>query len=126
ALSIPPPVTDWETYGGITRPVRLIAVPATFVDDAWVRLTDRATIAVDVALAGPRAKGTVVRFRIPELKIDRAVETDANGRASFTRARPPSALWWSPDRPTLYNVEIVAGEDVWRDRIGFRTIETDG
>src|SRR5688572_20570937 len=25
--TVPPPVTDWETYGGITRSVRLIAVP---------------------------------------------------------------------------------------------------
>jgi beta-glucuronidase len=37
--TVPPPVTDWENYGGLTRPVRLVATPATFVDDAWVRLT---------------------------------------------------------------------------------------
>ena len=125
-LSIPPPVTDWETYGGITREVRLIAVPETFVDDAWVRLADRATIAVDIALDGAGASGAQVRFRIPELDIDRSVETDADGRVSFTIARPPSALLWSPERPALYGVEIIAGEDVWRDRIGFRTISTDG
>ena len=47
--TVPPPVTDWETYGGITRPVRLIEVPETFVDDAWVRLTNAGRIAVDVA-----------------------------------------------------------------------------
>src|SRR5690554_4397909 len=38
--TVPPPVTDWETYGGLTRSVRLIEVPETFVDDAWIRLAD--------------------------------------------------------------------------------------
>ena len=38
---VPPPVTDWENYGGITRSVQLITVPETFVDDAWIRLMPR-------------------------------------------------------------------------------------
>src|SRR3546814_6851574 len=32
---LPPPVTDWETYGGITRAVTLVTTPATYVDDEW-------------------------------------------------------------------------------------------
>jgi beta-glucuronidase len=126
ALSIPPPVTDWETYGGITRPVSLISVPQTYVDDAWVRLADRATIAVDVTLDGPSAAGAEVTFRIPALRIERSVTADADGRAHFTLRRPASAQLWSPDAPRLYDVEISTGGDAWRDRIGFRTIATDG
>jgi len=126
ALSIPPPVTDWETYGGITRPVSLISVPETYVDDAWVRLADRATIAVDVALDGPAAAGAAVTFRIPTLELERTVTADAAGRARFTLPRPPDARLWTPDDPRLYDVEIAAGSDTWRDRIGFRTVATDG
>ena len=126
ALSIPPPVTDWETYGGITRPVRLIAVPATYVDDAWVRLEGRGTVAVNLALAGPAAAARAVQVRIPELGIERSVETDASGRAHLAIALPQGARLWSPDSPVLYDVEIEAGQDRWRDRVGFRTIETDG
>jgi beta-glucuronidase len=126
ALSIPPPVTDWETYGGITRPVRLLSVPGTYVDDAWVRLADRTKIAVDVALDGPASAGATVTFSIPALRIEHTATTDATGRAHFTLARPPNALWWSPDDPRLYDVEIAAGDDTWRDRVGFRTIATDG
>lgn len=126
ALSIPPPVTDWETYGGITRPVRLIAVPETYVDDAWVRLEDRGTLAVDVALAGPKAADRGVKVRIPELGVERTVETDAAGRAHVAIALPQGARLWSPDSPVLYDVEIAAGQDLWRDRVGLRTIETDG
>ena len=126
ALSIPPPVTDWETYGGITRPVRLISVPETYVDDAWVRLDGRGTLAVDLALAGPAAAGQAVQIRIPELGIERTVETDAAGRARLAMPLPASTRLWSPDSPVLYDVEIEAGQDRWRDRVGLRTIETDG
>ena len=126
ALSIPPVVTDWENYGGITRPVRLIAVPETYVDDAWVRLEGRGRVAVDLALAGPDAADRTVQVRIPALGIARRLETDAAGRARLALALPRRARLWSPDTPILYDVEIVAGEDRWRDRVGFRTIETDG
>jgi len=33
---------------------------------------------------------------------------------------------WSPERPQLYDVTLAAGQDIWRDRIGFRTIERRG
>jgi beta-glucuronidase len=126
ALSIPPPVTDWETYGGITRPVSLISVPETYVDDAWVRLEDRSTIAVDVALDGPAAAGAQVIFRIPALRVERTVTADAAGRAHLVLPRPGSAQLWTPDDPRLYEVEVSAGGDTWRDRVGFRTIATGG
>jgi beta-glucuronidase len=126
ALSIPPVVTDWENYGGITRPVRLISVPETFVDDAWVRLEGSDTLAVDLALEGPDAANRTVQVRIPELGLERTVQTDAAGRAQLTLALPEGARLWSPDNPVLYDVEIEAGQDRWRDRVGFRTIETDG
>jgi beta-glucuronidase len=89
-------VTDWETYGGITRSVRLIAVPETFVDDAWVRLTDDGRIAVDVALDGPQAAGATVELAIAELGLPPQATTDADGRAhSSCRAR--SLRRWSPE-----------------------------
>ena len=75
--TVPPPVTDWETYGGLTRSVRLIAVPETFVDDAWVRLTDDGRIAVDVALDGPQAAGATVELAIAELGIRRQATAGA-------------------------------------------------
>ena len=38
AQAIPTAITDWDLYGGITRPVRLITTPATFIDDATLSL----------------------------------------------------------------------------------------
>jgi len=124
--TVPPPVTDWENYGGITRPVRLIVTPDTYVDDAWVRLTRDGRMAVDVHLDGPQAANRAVRLRIAELGFDQAGTTDAAGNWRATMTAPRALLRWSPERPKLYDVTIATAEDEWRDRIGFRTIEVRG
>lgn len=128
ALSIPPPVTDWETYGGITRSVRLLQVPETFVDDAWVRLEgeDGGTIAIDVRFDGAAKAGQRVTARIEALGLEGAASTDAGGRARIAFAAPAALERWSPATPRLYDVTVTAGEDRWSDRVGLRTIATDG
>ncbi len=126
ATTVPPTVTDWENYGGITRPVRLINTPDTYVDDAWVRLTRDGRLAVDAHLDGPGAANRPVHLRIAELGLDIAGTTDGKGDWRTTMAAPRALVRWSPDRPRLYDVRIDAGEDQWRDRIGFRTIEVRG
>jgi len=124
--TVPPPVTDWETYGGITRPVRLIVVPETFVDDAWVRLTGEGRIAVDVALDGPAAAGATVELAIGELGVSRRAIADGEGQARFEFPVPAALRRWSPETPKLYDVTVSAGNDRWRDRVGFRTVAIDG
>ncbi len=122
---VPPPVTDWETYGGITRSVRLITVPETWIDDAWVRLTRDGRIAATVQLQGPQRTGTV-RLTIPALGFALDGRTDASGLWTATAPAPRKLRRWSPDGPTLYDVRFEAGEDMLTDRIGFRTIEVRG
>jgi beta-glucuronidase len=124
--TVPPPVTDWENYGGITRPVRLIATPDTYVDNAWVRLNHDGKMAVDAHLDGPLAANRAVHLRIAELGLDLAGTTDAKGDWRATFAAPRALIRWSPDHPRLYDVTIGAGDDLWHDRIGFRTIEVRG
>jgi beta-glucuronidase len=124
--TVPPPVTDWENYGGITRPVRLVSTPDTYVDDAWVRMTRDGKLAVDAHLDGARAANRAVHLRIAELGLDLAGTTDANGDWRTTAAAPRALVRWSPERPKLYDVTIAANDDEWRDRIGFRTIAVRG
>ncbi len=124
--TVPPPVTDWENYGGITRPVRLVSTPGTYVDDAWVRLTRDGQLAVDAHLDGAQAAGQPVHLRIAELGLDLAGTTDAQGDWHARAPAPRALARWSPDSPKLYDVVLEAGEDRWRDRIGFRTIEVRG
>lgn len=124
--TVPPQVTDWETYGGLTRSVRIIGVPETFIDDAWVRLTDEGRIAVDVTLDGAQAAGMRVELAIAELGVRRSATTDAEGRARFEVPASAALRRWSPDDPKLYEVIVSAGGDHWRDRVGLRTVVVDG
>ena len=122
--TVPPTVTDWETYGGLTRPVRLIEVPATYVDDAWVRLTRDGRIRASGRLDGPAAAGGEVRVRVAGLVLTAHSATD--GSWSVEAPAPRALKRWSPDAPTLYDVTVEAGEDRLADRIGFRTIAVRG
>ncbi|QOY96072.1 beta-glucuronidase [Massilia sp. UMI-21] len=125
AQSIPTSITDWDLYGGITRPVRLITTPDTFIDDAMLRLRPDGRIAGEVRLQGPRAARQAVTVAIGSLATARAV-TDADGRASFELVAPTGLQRWSPEQPTLYDVRVEAAGDALRDRVGFRTIAVKG
>ena len=124
--TIPPSVTDWENYGGITRSVRLIETPATYVDDAWIRLTPDGRIAVDAKLDGANAANQAINFRIPELHVTLSGKTNADGSWSGSVAAPRGLQLWSPDTPRLYDIAVASGSDTLTDKVGFRTIATKG
>ncbi|MBI3348632.1 MAG: beta-glucuronidase [Burkholderiales bacterium] len=126
AQTIPGEITDWDLYGGITRPVKLIQTPATFIDDATLRLTDAGRFVGSLQLNGPQAGDQPVSLRIAGLNLTLTARTDANGEAHFDVAAPASLKRWTPDAPTLYDVDFEAGGDHMRDRIGFRTIAVRG
>jgi beta-glucuronidase len=126
AADVPPVVTDWENYGGVTRPVTLINVPSTYIDDAWIRLSRDGRIAATVKLDGAAAAGREVRVKIPSIGLTLTGRTGTDGTWTGTAPAPRSLHRWSPESPTLYDVRIEAGEDVLKDRVGFRTIEVRG
>lgn len=126
ATTVPPTVTDWENYGGATRAIRLVNTAETYVDAAWVRLTPDGKIAVEAHLDGKAAADQAVRLKIAGLPVALAGKTDAMGNWRATLAAPRALQRWSPENPKLYDVTLTAGADVWRDRIGFRTIERKG
>jgi beta-glucuronidase len=115
---------DWKNYGGITRSVRLVETPTTFVRDAFVRL-ERGAIVADIRLEGATAR-TPVTLRIDALGISQRSETDASGRVRLSLTPPRRLELWSPEAPKLYDVVVTAAGDTFRDRVGFRTIETRG
>ena len=125
ATSVPPSVTDWENYGGITRSVRLIELPATFVDQAWVRLTADGRIAVDAKLDG-NAANQLISLRIAELRLTLTGKTTTDGRWSASIAAPRGLQRWSPDTPKLYDLTVSSGSDTLSDKVGFRTIAVSG
>ncbi|RJG21276.1 glycoside hydrolase family 2 protein [Massilia cavernae] len=125
AQSIPTFITDWDLYGGITRPVRLIITPATFIDDATLSLQKNGRISGEVRLQGPQAARQRVSVKIGALATAAAV-TDGAGRAVFDIKVPAALERWTPEKPSLYDVQFSAAGDALRDRIGFRTIAVQG
>jgi beta-glucuronidase len=122
---VPTVNTDWWNYGGITRPVTLVEVPETFLQDYFIQLAKGSTrqIAGWLQLSGSQAHQKVT-LRIPEAGITKNVETDAAGRAEFSFNA--DLTLWSPENPKLYTVEIAGETDKVVERIGFRSIETRG
>ncbi|MCP4035888.1 MAG: beta-glucuronidase [bacterium] len=125
ARDIPTPMTDWMNYGGLTRSVKLVHVPKTYLRDYHVQLekADTGRIRGWVVLDGPMLEQQVT-LSIPELGLVEKLETDASGRAEFDLAANPQL--WSPEAPKLYRVEFTCETDAISDEIGFRTIEVSG
>jgi beta-glucuronidase len=91
-----------------------------------VRLTKDGRIAVSAHLDGRGAATMPLVLRIPALGLTLPGKTDAAGEWSATVAAPAALQRWSPDSPTLYDVQIAARQDMWKDRVGFRTIAVKG
>ena len=128
ADGVPTINTDWWNYGGITRSVRLLDVPETFIRDYEVKLSaDRKGLEGWVQLDGSRPLQTVV-VDIPELAVRTTMTTDAGGRASFAIpfSRRAKVRFWCPEDPKLYDVSISSDTDAVTDRIGLRTVSTQG
>ncbi|HEX7296788.1 MAG TPA: beta galactosidase jelly roll domain-containing protein, partial [Pyrinomonadaceae bacterium] len=122
---VPTLMTDWWNYGGLTREVKLVETPATFVHDYMVQLQkgSQQRITGWVKLAGDKRKQRI-RVRIPEARVDQSFATDASGAALIDINA--NLTLWSPENPKLYDVTIEAETDQVRDQIGFRSIETKG
>ena len=117
--------TDWFNYGGIYRDVELIRLPATFIKDFTIGLVPDGTFSrasVSIETEGPERGGSAT-LTIEELNVRQRIELqDGKGAATFDIL--PEL--WSPDRPKLYDVEVAFGDDVVREKIGFREIRVEG
>jgi beta-glucuronidase len=125
ADGVPALSTDWWNYGGLTRDVLVVTVPAKFVENYRVQLGKSSPneIAGWVQVNGKEAQQKVT-IEILEAGIRQQVNTDASGHAEFRIAA--NVEKWSPEHPKLYHVSVSTAEDRVEDDIGFRTIETRG
>ena len=122
---VPTVNTDWWNYGGITRPVTLVEVPETFVQDYSVQLEKGSTRQIKgwLQLNGQQLQQKV-SIRIPEVGLNKSFQTDAAGRVEFSFGA--DLTLWSPENPKLYKVEIASETDHVTDQIGFRSIGVQG
>jgi beta-glucuronidase len=116
---------DWWNYGGLTRDVSLIDVPAKYIDDYDLHLNhDRTAIEGNVHVEGAVA-GEQITVSLPELSRSVSVKLHTDGRASFSLSASGVTLW-TPEQPRLYKVHLETDEDALDDMMGFRTIEVRG
>ena len=132
AEDVPTQIFDWWNYGGITRDVKLVRVAPTYIQNYKLQLDK--TLAKGQRQIRFSAKlnkaegGLPITLRIPELKIEKTLTTDNAGiiQSSIFNIPSKKLQLWSPENPKLYKVEMLLGEEVLQDEIGFRTIETRG
>ena len=117
---------DFFPYGGLNRPVHLVARPAIAIT-RYRATTTRDRLRLSVEADG----GAVLVVRIAGHGTELAFEAPvADGRAELDNF--VSALPWSPDDPRLYRLtlELMSADgsliDSVSQRIGFRDIAVDG
>lgn len=119
--------TDWWNYGGITRDVKIIETPETLIANYTVQLSkDNARVIKGfIKLNGSQVENQTIQLKIPELKIDKSIQSSMNGVCEF-EFEATGIEYWSPNSPKLYHIELASETDRVIDSIGFRTIQTVG
>jgi beta-glucuronidase len=127
---IPTKVTDWFNHGGITRDVKLIETPKSFINNYFVSL-DKTTLTqknkiIDIKIEWEGEESNEkAQLIIPELGVEKEVELKANALNEFS-IQVKNLELWSPENPKLYEVVLKTDYESISDQIGFRTIETKG
>ncbi len=123
---VPGLTSDWWNYGGLTREVKLVELPETYIQDYRIQLDPKnpENIKGFIKLNTGEA-GQNINLSIPEIKLEKQLVTNAEGKAELSISAKKIKKWY-PERPKLYDVKITTSTDAITDRIGFRTIETKG
>ncbi|HXA00783.1 MAG TPA: glycoside hydrolase family 2 TIM barrel-domain containing protein [Cytophagaceae bacterium] len=123
--AVPTVNTDWWNYGGITRDVKVLEVPKTYIKDYFIQLKKNSVNEITgfVKLDGA-SSSEKIKIEIPEAGISTEIMTDQNGVA-LLNLKAKFKLW-SPEDPKLYQVVISTETDKVEEAIGFRSIETEG
>jgi len=121
--TIPTRETDWWNYGGITRDVSLLKLPAQYVHSYRVQLDKEKTNQINgwVQLSGVNTEQEVT-ISINEIDVKHTVQTNDSGFTEFSFEA--DVALWSPQSPKLYDVTLQSNNDSITDPIGFRTIAT--
>ncbi len=123
--AVPTVATDWWNHGGITRSVKIIELPTTFIEDFSLQLSKDGSMIEGQVKLNPSDTSGPVKLSIPEVGIEAKSIADQTGAIRFSM--PAESLEkWDLENPKLYDVTFETESDIVTDRIGFRTIEVSG
>ncbi|MGI5229291.1 glycoside hydrolase family 2 TIM barrel-domain containing protein [Actinoallomurus sp. CA-142502] len=123
---------DYWIFGGIYRPVYLLAHPAEYIDRVAIDAQADGSLSVDVFL-GAVAGADGLRAQIKSTDgtgvgpaFSAAVRAGADKASLSTRVRNPDL--WTAETPNLYQLEVTLTKGgqvlhVVTERFGFRTVE---
>lgn len=116
---------DWLNYGGITREVKIIETPKTYIEDYSIQLEkgSLSNVLGWIRLNGENLTQKII-VKMPELNIVYQTKTNSNGYAKLEFSS--KFKLWSPQNPKRYLVIVECNTDSIADEIGFRSIETKG
>jgi hypothetical protein len=127
----------WEAYGGIVHDAYLELRPPAYIENAQLGYSlagnfAKADCRVRVFLSSALASAGNVRVRLLEgetevARAEKAIEITPGATEAELAFEVQHPCLWSPNEPKLYELRVDlrsgAGEDTWRCRTGFRTIE---
>ncbi|MBN1670468.1 MAG: beta-galactosidase [Kiritimatiellae bacterium] len=118
---------DWYHYGGITRPVSLHVLPATFIERLDVRTEDwrKGRIGVAVLLGGDPGSTETIEASVDGKRVlsracavgDRRIELGLS---------VPAPKPWSVAEPNLHYLRVQLGQDDLCVRFGLRQVRVRG
>jgi beta-galactosidase/beta-glucuronidase len=121
------PKSIWySAVSGIWQTVWLEPVPQAYI--SGVKITpdvDAGTVSVKMNLVGPGTGSGVLCVRVYEAGVLVAEGETENVAAEITVPIPNPKLW-SPGSPTLYDLEVTAGEDRVGSYFGMRKFSMEG
>jgi len=134
ADEIPTLNTDWWNYGGITRDVKLVMVPQTFISQYNLELSQKQDILSSIrknnfAVSGfvklnRAAPGSKVIVEIPELKFKKEIVVQSD--STHIEFNVKNLKLWQPEKARLYEVKFTLGKETVSEKIGFRKVEVQG
>ncbi len=125
ADGVPTLNTDWYNYGGLTRDVSLVDLPAKYIDDYDLHLNPERTDIVGRVHVANGVAGDKVSVSIPEAHFTTTATLNSRNEAEIKIAFGGLTLW-SPAQPKLYRVMLQSSDDTLQDDLGFRTVAVDG
>ena len=128
--NVPTWIFDWWNYGGITRDVYIIETGNIYIQNYFFfldknSLNEKEKKIIVKAELNKKILGENIAISIPQLNKKQIFATDSEGKI-FGMIKANNLLLWTPENPILYNIELRLNDEIIKDEIGFRIIETSG